>query len=353
MLVLFAITKPLGAILARVFRANGPSLSPVLEPVERVIYRLTGVNPEAEQGWVALHVRDAAVQPGWRRAAVRDHAHPGVLAAEPAGLTGVSPDLAFNTAVSFTTNTNWQSYVPEVTMSYFTQMAGLACAQLRLGRHGYRHRRRADARVGPALGPLARQLLGRPRPRQPLRAPADLLVFTLVLVWQGVPQNLDAYTAGHHVEGATQTIAQGPVACQEAIKELGTNGGGFFNANSAHPFENPTPLTNFLEILSIFAIPAGLTYTFGRMVGDTRQGWAIWAAMTILFLAGVAVALPAEQAGNPLLTTARRRSAAERAADRAATSRARRSASASPPRPCSPSSPRPPPAARSTRCTTA
>jgi len=295
--LVLAIAKPLGTYMARVFDGERTPLSPVLAPVEGLIYRLCGIDPAAEQGWVAyaagmllFNLAGLLVLYGILRLQ-------GLLPFNPQGLGGVAPDLAFNAAVSFDTNTNWQFYVPETTMSYLSQMAGLAF-------HNF-----VSAATGIAIAVALIRGLARRRANaignfwvDTVRSTLYVLlpISILVLVWQGVPQNLNPYTAATTLAGATQTIAQGPVASQEAIKELGTNGGGFFNANSAHPFENPTPLSNFVEVLLIFAIPSGLTYTFGRMVGDTRQGWAIWAAMAILFVVGIAVALPAEQAGNPL-----------------------------------------------------
>jgi K+-transporting ATPase ATPase A chain len=300
-LVIFAITKPLGLHLWRVFSGERTFLHPILRPAERLVYRLTGVNPEVEQGWVGYTFALLTFSAAGAVVTYAIERLQNVLPFNPQGLHAVPPDLAFNTAVSFTTNTNWQSYVPETTMSYFTQMAALAF-------HNW-----VSAAAGIAISVALVRGLSRRSGRSignfwvdVVRATFYVLlpicfVYTLVLVWQGVPQNLNDYTTASTLEGATQTIAQGPVASQEAIKMLGTNGGGFFNANSAHPFENPTPLSNFLEILSIFAIGSALTYMFGKFVGDTRHGWALWAAMLILFLAGLAVVLPVEQNGNPLL----------------------------------------------------
>ena len=214
----------------------------------------------------------------------------------------MTPDLAFNTAVSFTTNTNWQAYTPETTMSYLTQMLGLAthnffsaaagiAIAIALVRGFAQH---SSEKIGNFWVDLVRAAVYVLLPLS--------IVIALFFVSQGVIQNLSPYTNATTLEGGRQTIAQGPVASQEAIKMLGTNGGGFFNANSAHPFENPTPLTNFIQLLSIFVIPAGLTYTLGKMVKHTRQGWALFAAMSILFLAGVVVSYSAEQYGNPILT---------------------------------------------------
>jgi K+-transporting ATPase ATPase A chain len=288
--------------MARVFTGEHTFLDRLMGPVERAIYRVTAVDPGAEQSWLgysfALLVFSAA-------GAVVTYAIErlqNVLPFNPQGFDGVAPDLAFNTAVSFTTNTNWQFYSGESTMSYFTQMAALAF-------HNW-----VSAAAGIAIAIALTRGLARRSGRTIGNFWVDMVrgtlyvllpmcfVYSLFLVWQGVPQNLNDYTSATTLEGVTQTIAQGPVASQEAIKMLGTNGGGFFNANSAHPFENPTPLSNFIQMLSIFAIGAGLTYTFGKLVGDTRQGWALFAAMLILFLAGVAVVLPVEQNGNPLLS---------------------------------------------------
>jgi K+-transporting ATPase ATPase A chain len=220
----------------------------------------------------------------------------------PSGATAMTPDLAFNTAVSFTTNTNWQNYSGESTLSYFVQMAGLTMHNFTSAAAGMAvavalirgfARQQATA-IGNFWADLVRATVY-------VLLPLSVIV-ALFFCSQGVIQNLHPYTTAVTLEGATQTIAQGPVASQEAIKMLGTNGGGFFNANSAHPFENPTPLTNFVQMLLIFLIPAGLTYTFGQMAGDTRQGWALFAAMSLLFLAGVFVVYAAESSGNPILT---------------------------------------------------
>jgi K+-transporting ATPase ATPase A chain len=287
----------MGSYLARVFADP-----PVLGRLERAIYRLTAVNPEAEQGWVGYTFALLLFSAAGALVTYAIERLQNLLPFNPQGLDAVAPDLAFNTAVSFTTNTNWQNYAGETTMSYFTQMAALAF-------HNW-----VSAAAGIAIAVALTRGLARRSGRSLGNFWVDMVrctlyvllpicfVFTLFLVWQGVPQNLNAYTSATTLEGATQTIAQGPVASQEAIKMLGTNGGGFFNANSAHPFENPTPLSNFVEILSIFCIGAGLTFMFGKLVGDTRQGWALFAVMLVLFVAGVAVVLPVEQAGNPLLT---------------------------------------------------
>jgi K+-transporting ATPase ATPase A chain len=317
-LAVLAVTPLLGRYMTLVFSRERTKLDPVFGPVERLVYRLTGVDAAREMSWreyagavlvfslvsmVALYLLMRLQH--W-------------LPLNPQGLGAVPPDLAFNTAASFTTNTNWQSYVPETTMSYLTQMAGLA----------YHNFVSAAAGIAVAIAVL-RGLAGREastlgnfwvdltRAWTRLLLPA-CIVAALVLVSQGVVQNLRPYdrvplvdpfevtATGEDGTPVTtvvreQVIAQGPVASQEAIKEFGTNGGGFFNANSAHPFENPTPLTNFLQMFLIFAIPAGLTWTLGDMTGSRRHGWAVWAAMAWLFLAGVTTAYWAESAGNPLL----------------------------------------------------
>jgi K+-transporting ATPase ATPase A chain len=325
--LILAITKPLGVFMAKVYSRERTFLDPVVRPIERLLYRVTGVDETHEMRWTEYAFtmllfsgasmlllygleRAQALLPWWN----------------PQKFGAVPPALAFNTAASFTTNTNWQNYSGEAVMSYLTQMAGLAY-------HNF-----ASAAVGMALAVafirgIARkekETLGNfwvdmTRSTLWILLPA-CIVSALLLVSQGVVQNLRPYDTAKLVESqqvqklgadgkpvvgvdgkavmdtlTDQTIAQGPVASQEAIKMLGTNGGGFFNANSSHPFENPTPLSNFLQMLSIFAIPAAFTYTLGRMAGSQRHGWAVWAAMAILFLCGVTVAYWAEARGNPLL----------------------------------------------------
>jgi len=299
--LVLAITKPLGAYMARVFAGDRTFLSPVLGPVESLTYRIAGVDPNEDQHWSTYTAAMLLFNLAGLLALYLLERTQHLLPFNPQGVDAVPPDLAFNTAVSFTTNTNWQAYVPESTMSYLTQMSGLAF-------HNF-----ISAATGIAIAVALTRGLARRSARAIGNFWADMVrttlyvllpicvVGTLVLVWQGVPQNLDPYAVVMTVEGATQTIAQGPVASQEIIKELGTNGGGFFNANSAHPYENPTPLTNLIEMVAIFAGGAGLTYMFGRMVGDTRQGWALFAAMSVLWAIGVAVVLPIEQGGNPIL----------------------------------------------------
>jgi K+-transporting ATPase ATPase A chain len=300
-LITLLLTKPLGIYMSRVLGGERTWLTPVLQPLERRIYRLAGVDPDEEQGWLPYTVAMLlfSVMGLLLSFVVLRTQH--LLPLNPQGLDPVPSDLAFNTAVSFTTNTNWQNYGGESTMSYFSQMVALAV-------HNF-----TSAAVGIAVAIALTRGLARRSARTVGNFWADLvrstlyillpisLVGSLVLVWQGVPQNLNGYTDVSTLDGGAQTVAQGPMASQELIKELGTNGGGFLNANSAHPYENPTPLSNLIELLCIFAIPAALTYTFGRMVGDQRQGWAILGAMATIFFLGLAVALPSEQAGNPLI----------------------------------------------------
>jgi K+-transporting ATPase ATPase A chain len=297
--IVLALTKPLGTYMARVFNRERTFLDAVLGPIERLIYRVSGVKPDVEQHWTTYTIAmllfnfvGLLVLYGMQR-------FQHLLPLNPQGLGPISEDSSFNTAVSFTSNTNWQSYVPESTMSYFTQMAGLTfhnfvsaatgiALAIALVRGFARHEMKT---VGNFWVDLTRCTLW-------ILLPICLLVAP-VLVWQGVPQNLNPYTAAKTVEGGDQTIAQGPVASQEVIKELGTNGGGFLNANSSHPYENPTPFTDLTEMVLIFAISAGLTYTFGLMVKDTRQGWALFAVMAVLFFLGVSVAYWSEASGNP------------------------------------------------------
>jgi K+-transporting ATPase ATPase A chain len=309
--LVLALTKPLGAYMVKIFQGERTFLYPVLRPLERLIYRFGGIREDAEQRWTQYSasliafslvgflfayaiLRLQRLLPLNPMAFGTTHA--------PGNATAVTPDLAFNTAASFVTNTNWQAYSGESTLSYFVQMTALTVQNFVSAAVGVAvsialirgfARKQANS-IGNFWVDLTRATLY-------LFLPLSLLG-ALFLCSQGVIQNFRGYATVKTVEGAVQTIPQGPVASQEAIKMVGTNGGGFFGANSSHPFENPTPLTNFVEMLMIFAIPAGLTYTFGRMVGDTRQGWALFAAMSVLFLAGVFVAYRAEQAGNPSLT---------------------------------------------------
>jgi K+-transporting ATPase ATPase A chain len=303
-LVLLALTKPMGIFMARLFEGERTFLHPVVRPLERLLYRLGGVDETAEQHWTHYAGSLLAFSLAGILLTYLIQRIQGMLPFNPQGFGGklITPDLAFNTAVSFGTNTNWQAYTPETTVSYFTQMVGLAVHNFTSAAAGIAtavavvrgFARRSTHSIGNFWVDITRATLY-------LLIPLSI-VGALLLVWQGCIQNLHPYDKVATLEGATQTIAQGPTASQEAIKMLGTNGGGFFNANSAHPFENPTPFSNFLQVLFIFVIPAGLTYTFGKMVKDTRQGWALFAAMSIVFLLGVFVVYPAEQSGNPNLT---------------------------------------------------
>src|SRR6266851_1821538 len=298
-LLIRIISVPIGLYMARVLARERTWLDPVLLPIEKIIYRISGVHPDAEMSWAGYAIAMiffSLIEMVFLYALQRLQYY---LVFNPQGLPGVPPSLAFNTAASFTTNTNWQAYSGEQTMSYLTQMLGLtshnflsAAAGIAMAGAVIRgFARRSAKTIGNFWVDLTRTTLW--------ILPPLSIVLTLVLVWQGVPDNLNAYVNATGLEGAKQTIAQGPVASQEAIKELGTNGGGFFNVNSAHPYENPTPLTNLLEMLSIFAIGAGLTHTFGKMVGNRRQGWALFAVMSILFLGGASAAIWSEQRGNP------------------------------------------------------
>jgi potassium-transporting ATPase potassium-binding subunit len=297
--VLVLCTKPLGRYMARVFNGERTFLDPVLRPVERLIYRVSGVNPRQEQHWTTYTAAMLLFNLAGFVLLYALQRLQHVLPLNPQDFGPPSPDSAFNTAVSFTSNTNWQSYSGESTMSYLSQMAGLTVQNFLSAATGIvlaialirGFARRSAQTVGNFWVDMVRTTLWVLLPLS--------LILALVLVWQGVPQNLQKYVDATTVEGTSQTIAQGPVASQEAIKMLGTNGGGFFNANSSHPYENPTPLSNFLEVLAIFVIGAALTYTFGHMVGDTRQGWALFGAMMALFLLGLVVAYWAESAGNP------------------------------------------------------
>ena len=300
-----AVTVPLGTFIARVFARERTWLDPVLRPIERVIYGLTGVDEGREMAWAEYGLAMLAFSLVSMLTLYLQMRVQAWLPLNPQGLANVPADLAFNTAASFTTNTNWQAYVGETTMSYLTQMSGLA------------HHNFISAAVGIALAiALIRGVAGDRRGTlgnfwvDMTRAVLWVLlpfcvVGALLLVSQGVVQNLRPYDTVALVDPqgivTHQVIAQGPVASQEVIKECGTNGGGFFNANSAHPFENPTPVTNFLQMFGIFAVSSGLTATLGRMTRSSRHGWAIWSAMAFLFLLGVTTAYWAEARGNPLL----------------------------------------------------
>jgi potassium-transporting ATPase potassium-binding subunit len=298
--LLILLTKPLGGYMTRVFAGERTPLSPVLRPVERLLYRLSGVNEAEEQHWVTYAIAMLAFTFAGFVVLYALQRLQALLPFNPQNLDAVSPDLAFNTSVSFLTNTNWQSYTPETTMSYLVEMAGLTVHNFLSAATGIAlaialirgFSRRSAQTIGNFWVDMTRCVLY-------ILLPICVVV-GLVMVWQGVPQNLSAYTEVTTLEGAKQLIAQGPVASQEVIKMLGTNGGGFFNANSAHPFENPTALTNLIQILLIFSLGASLTNVFGRMVGNQRQGWAIFGVMAVLFLAGTVTAYWAESAGNPL-----------------------------------------------------
>jgi K+-transporting ATPase ATPase A chain len=299
--VVVALAKPLGGYMTRVFAGERTVLSPVLAPVERGLYRAAGIDAAQEQHWLAYALSMLAFHGLGFLALYGLLRLQTALPLNPDGQGAVAPDLAFNTAVSFVTNTNWQSYGGETTLSYLAQMLGLthqnflsAASGIALAVALVRGFSRASARtVGSFWVDLTRTTLYVLLPL--------CLVYALFLVSQGVPQTLGAAVEATTLEGARQTLAVGPVASQVAIKMLGTNGGGFFNANAAHPFENPTALSNFVQMVSIFALGAAMTNVFGRMVGDERQGWAILAAMGVLFLAGTTVLYWAEGAGTPVL----------------------------------------------------
>jgi len=300
-LVVTLLVKPLGLYMTRVFSGERTFLSPLFSPLERFFYFLSGVDEKKEQNWIAYGVSMLAFSlAGFALLYVIQRLQ-NVLPFNPAELDAVSPDLAFNTSISFVTNTNWQSYVPETTMSYFTEMAGLTVHNFVSAATGIAlaialirgFARRTSRTIGNFWVDLTRGVLY-------VLLPLSIVV-TLLLVWQGVPQNLDVYTQATTLEGAAQTIAQGPVASQEAIKMLGTNGGGFFNTNSAHPFENPTGFSNFIEMVLIFLIAASLTNVFGRMVGQQKQGWVIFSVMGFLFLLGVGVVYGVESGASPAL----------------------------------------------------
>jgi potassium-transporting ATPase potassium-binding subunit len=297
--VIALLVKPLGGYMTRVFTGERTFLSPALGPVERLFYRLSGVDEKSDQNWLTYAVSMLLFSLVGFASLYALMRLQTMLPFNPAGQPTVEEGLAFNTAMSFNTNTNWQSYVPETTMSYLVQMAGLTVHNFVSAATGIAlaialirgFTRRSAKGIGNFWVDLVRCTLY-------VLLPISVVV-GLFFVWQGMPQNLGAYTEATTLEGAKQVIAQGPVASQEVIKMLGTNGGGFFNTNSAHPFENPNAITNFVQIVLIFSIGASLTNVFGRMIGDQRQGWAVFAVMSILFLGGVVVAYWAEAAGNP------------------------------------------------------
>ncbi len=296
--IIVAITPVLGGYMTRVFNGERTFLSPVLRPVEGAIYWAGGVDEKREQHWLTYTVAMLLFHVGGFLIIYILMRMQAVLPFNPAGQSAVAPDLSFNTAASFITNTNWQNYGGESTLSYLVQMLGLA------------HQNFLSAATGIVLAVALIRGFARASAKTVGNFWVDItrctlyillpicIVFTLFLVWQGMPQTLGPYVDATTLEGAKQTIAVGPVASQVAIKMLGTNGGGFFNANAAHPFENPTALSNFVQIISIFALGASLTNVFGRMVGNQRQGWAILAVMGVLFIAGVAVCYWAEANGT-------------------------------------------------------
>ena len=294
-----AAAIPLGLYMARVFNGERTFLSPVLRPVERVIYGICGVDETREQNWVTYTVAMLLFNLVCFVALYAFLRLQGWLPFNPQGMTAMSTDLALNTAVSFATNTNWQNYGGETTLSYFTQMAGLTVHNFVSAATGVAivialiraFVRRSGTTIGNFWVDLTRCNLY-------VLLPISIIV-CLVFVWQGMPQNLHGYVTAHTLEGAKQVIAQGPAASQIPIQTLGTNGGGFFNANAAHPYENPTALTTMLTVFLEFLIGAALTMTFGRMVGNMKQGWALFGAMAILFLVGAFICYGAESAGNP------------------------------------------------------
>lgn len=298
-LLLTLLTRPLGGYMHRVFDGQATWLGRAFGPLERGFYRLAGVDEKAEQHWTTYTLAMLAFNLVCFVTLFLLQLWQNHLPLNPQKFDGLTPDLAFNTAISFVTNTNWQAYGGESTMSYLTQMLGLTVHNFVSAATGVAlalalvrgFARRSSKTVGNFWVDLTRCTLY-------VLLPIAFLA-ALFLVWQGMPQNLSAYTDVATVEGAKQTIAQGPVASQIAIKMLGTNGGGFFNANAAHPFENPTALSDFLQIILIFLIPAALTNVFGRMVRSQLQGWAIYSAMAVLFFAGVTACYWAESQGNP------------------------------------------------------
>ncbi|WP_439617684.1 potassium-transporting ATPase subunit KdpA [Shinella sp.] len=301
-LAVLVTIKPLGLYMARVFAGERTVLSPVLGRLEADLYRVSGISPQKEQGWLAYTVSMLAFSVAGfvlLYAMLRLQAY---LPLNPQGFAGMAPDLAFNTAVSFVTNTNWQNYGGETTLSHFSQMAGLTVQNF------------LSAATGMALAVALTRALARSKVSTLGNFWVDMtratlyvllpmaLVIALAFVAMGLPQTLDGSVTATTLEGASQTISLGPVASQEAIKQLGTNGGGFFNVNAAHPFENPTAFANYLNIFAMLSISAALVYSFGQLVGNRRQGWALISAMAILLIAGVAVIYWAEAQGNPILT---------------------------------------------------
>src|SRR5579872_3549128 len=311
--IIVAITKPTGSYMYRVFEGQRTWLHPVLGPIERLIYRISGIREDEEQSWVHYSASLISLSIFSFLFVYLIQRLQGFLpfnpmhfstAKAPAGATAMTPDLAFNTAVSFITNTNWQSYSPDTTMSYLTQMAALAVQNF------------VSAAVGIAIAVALIRGFARHTTKTIGNFWADIVrctlyvllpicvLTTIFFVSQGCIQNFKEPVTAQTLEGTPQVIEQGPLASQLSIKMLGTNGGGFFNANSAHPYENPTPLSNMLQMILIFCVGAGFTYMFGKMVRDTRQGWAIFGAMAVMFVAGVFVCYWAEQRGNPTMSAA-------------------------------------------------
>src|ERR1700756_4462076 len=299
--IIVAIAVPFGTYMARVFTGERTFLSPVLGPIESAIYWISGVDAKKEQHWLTYTVAMLLFNLACFASLYALLRLQYYLPYNPQGMTGMEPSLALNTAISFTTNTNWQNYGGETTLGYFAQMAGLTVHNFVSAATGIAiaialirgFARRSAQTIGTFWVDLTRCTLS-------VLLPVSIVV-GMVFVWQGMPQNLGAYVDATTLEGAKQTIAQGPVASQEVIKMMGTNGGGFFNANSAHPYENPNSLTNLVQLVLIFSIGAGLTNVLGRMVRDERQGWAVFAAMGVLYLAGVTTAYWSEARGNPAL----------------------------------------------------
>lgn len=302
-LAVLCVVKPLGLYMAKVFSGERTILSPVLSPIERGIYRAAGTSPEKEQNWLAYTLSMLAFSMAsflFLYAILRLQAY---LPLNPQGFANVPADLAFNTSVSFITNTNWQNYAGEATMSHLSQMVGLTVQNF------------LSAAVGISLAMAFTRAFMRSQAttlgnfwvdmtRATLYVLVPLaIVIALVFVWTGVPQTLDASVTATTLEGAQQVISLGPVASQEAIKQLGTNGGGFFNANAAHPFENPTAFANYVNIFAMLCVSSALVYTFGQMVGNRRQGWVLLSAMATLLISGVAVIYWAEASGNSILTS--------------------------------------------------
>ena len=305
LLIVLVLTKPLGLYMYKVFNGQRTWLSPILVPVERFFYRLCGVSEDDEQKWTGYMISVlifSVVGMLLLYLFERTQQWQGPFF-NPQGLPNVEPQLAFNTAASFTTNTNWQNYTGETTMTYLTQMAGLAFHQFVSAAAGIAMAvalvrglaRRSAQHLGSFWVDLTRATLYVLLP--------ICIVVAIIYVSQGMIQNFNAYTVVHTLNGQVQTIAQGPVASMEAIKDLGTNGGGFFNVNSAHPFETPNALTALMIILEEIILGAGLFYMFGKWVGGTRQGWVLWIVSAILFIIGVFIVIPAEQTGNPILTS--------------------------------------------------